>query len=296
MPHSAAWGKARADHALRSPLVQIPVGTLTFDVTVAGPEDGPVVILLHGFPQTSACWHGVVPVLAEAGHRVLAPDQRGYSPGARPDGVAAYHSAELTADVLGLADAVGADRFHLVGHDWGASIAWQLAARHGDRLLSLTALSVPHPLAYATVLASPATDQEQRSSYFPMFREEGAEEGLLADDATGLRMIYTLSGLTDEEAAPHFAALSTTEALGAALNWYRAAGGHLIDGLGPITVPTLHVWSTEDPALGREGAEATGDHVDGPYRLVVLDGIDHWIPDHAPDALNDLLVGHLAGA
>lgn len=275
--------------------MQIPVGALTFDVTMAGPEDGPVVILLHGFPQTSACWRHVVPVLADAGYRVLAPDQRGYSPGARPAGVAAYHSAELSADVLGLADAVGADRFHLVGHDWGASIAWQVGGRHGDRLLTLTPISVPHPLAYATALASPATDQAERSSYFPMFREVGAEEGLTANDAAGLRMIYAASGLTEEEAAPHLAALGSPEALGAALNWYRAAGGHLIEGLDPITVPTLHVWSTEDVALGREGAEATGDFVDGPYELVVLEGIDHWIPDHAPDELNAALVSHLTG-
>jgi pimeloyl-ACP methyl ester carboxylesterase len=128
-----------------------------------------------------------------------------------------------------------------------------------------------------------------------MFRAEGAEDGLLANDATGLRMIYAASGLTDEEAAPHLAALSRPDALGAALNWYRAAGGHLIEGLEPITVPTLHVWSTADQALGREGAEATGAQVEGPYRLVVLEGIDHWIPDHAPDALNELLLSHLSG-
>lgn len=277
-------------------MVQIPIGPLTFDVATAGPEDGPVVILLHGFPQTSACWRHQVPVLAEAGYRVLAPDQRGYSPGARPSGVAAYHSSELVADVLGLADAVGADRFHLVGHDWGASITWQVAGRHGDRLLTMTALSVPHPLAYATALASRDTDQEQRSSYFPMFRAEGAEDGLLANDATGLRMIYAAGGLTEEESAPHLAALSTPEALGAALNWYRAAGGHLIQGLDPITVPTLHVWSTEDVALGREGAEATGAQVDGPYRFEVFEGIDHWIPDHAPDRLNEVLLRQLREA
>lgn len=273
--------------------MQIALGPLTFDVATAGPDDGPAVILLHGFPQTSHCWRHQLGALAGAGYRVLAPDQRGYSPGARPAGVAAYHSDALTADVLGLADAVGAERFHLVGHDWGASIAWQLAARHGARLLTLSTLSVPHPLAYATVLASGATDQADRSSYFPMFRADGAEHGMLANDAAGLRLIFAASGLTDEEAAPYREALGTPEALGAALNWYRAAGGHLIEGLAPITVPTLHVWSTEDPALGREGAEATADHVAGPYRFEVLEGVDHWIPEHAPDALNRLLLEHL---
>ena len=199
-------------------------------------------------------------------------------------------------DVLGIADAVGVERFHLVGHDWAASIAWQLAARHGDRLLTVTPISVPHPLAYATALASPDTDQEQRSSYFPMFRAEGAEDGMLANDAAGLRMIYLAGGLTEEEAAPHLEALASHEALGAALHWYRAAGAHLIADLGPITVPTMHVWSTEDVALGREGAEATEEFVDGPYELAVLEGVDHWIPDHAPDHLNELLVRHLAKA
>jgi pimeloyl-ACP methyl ester carboxylesterase len=276
--------------------VQVRVRELTFDVATAGPDGGPAVVLLHGFPQTSHCWRHQLPVLGETGHRVLAPDQRGYSPGARPAGVAAYHSEELTADVLGLADALGIERFHVVGHDWGATLAWQLAARHGDRLLTMTALSVPHPLAYSAALASPDTDQEQRSSYFPAFREEGSEQAMLADDAAVLRMIYLGSGLTEEESAPYLEALGTPEALGAALNWYRAAGGHLIEGLGPITVPTLHVWSTADPALGREGAEATGDHVEGPYRLEVLEGVDHWIPEHAPDRLNELLLEHVAQA
>ncbi len=273
----------------------LPVGGLSFDVSTAGPADGPVAVLLHGFPQTGHCWRHQVPVLADAGYRVVAPDQRGYSPGARPQGIAAYHSAALTADVLGIADLLEAERFHVVGHDWGATLTWQLAARHGDRLLSMTALSVPHPLAYSTALASEATDQQARSSYFPAFREEGSEHGMLANDAAGLRMLYLASGLTEDEAAPYLEALGTPEALGAALNWYRAAGGHLIADLGPVTVPTLHIWSTEDPALGREGAEATGDHVEGPYRFEVFEGVDHWIPEHAPDDLNELLLDHLGG-
>jgi pimeloyl-ACP methyl ester carboxylesterase len=119
---------------------------------------------------------------------------------------------------------------------------------------------------------------------------------MLAEDAAGLRMIYALSGLTEDESAPYLAALRTPEALGSALNWYRAAGGHLIADLGPITVPVLHVWSTEDQALGREGAEATADHVEGPYRFEVFEGVDHWIPEHAPDRLNAVLLEHLANA
>lgn len=274
--------------------MQVTLGSLTFDVRAAGPDDGPLVVLLHGFPQTSWAWRHQLETLAGAGYRVRAPDQRGYSPGARPPGVEAYRSERLMADVLGLVDHEGAERFHVVGHDWGATIAWQLAARHGDRLATLSTLSVPHPLAYSTALASPDTDQASRSSYFEIFRAEGAELQLLAEGATGLRFVYTASGLSEEEAAPYLEALGTPEALGAALNWYRAAGPHLVQGLGPITVPTLHVWSTEDPALGREGAEATREHVEGPYRFEVLEGVDHWIPEHAPDVLDRLLLEHLA--
>jgi pimeloyl-ACP methyl ester carboxylesterase len=276
--------------------VRVPIGDLEFEVTSAGPDDGPLVVLLHGFPQTSWCWRRQVPTLAEAGFRVLAPDQRGYSPGARPEGVDQYHSEHLCADVLGLADWAGAERFHVVGHDWGASMAWQLAGRHGERLRSMTALSVPHPLAFAGTLASEHTDQRQRSSYFELFKAEGSEAGMLANDAAGLRLIYLGSGLSEEESRPYLEVLGTPDALRAALNWYRAAGAHLIRGLDPITVPTLHVWSTEDPALGREGAEATGDHVDGPYRLEVLEGVDHWIPEHSPPRFDELLVDHLEGA
>jgi pimeloyl-ACP methyl ester carboxylesterase len=276
--------------------VQVRLGALTFDVRGGGPDEGPVVVLLHGFPQTSWCWRRQLEALVAAGYRVLAPDQRGYSPGARPEGVDAYHSAHLSADVLGLADWAGAERFHVVGHDWGASVAWQLACRHGDRLRSLSALSVPHPLAFASALASPETDQGRRSSYFSLFAAEGSEAGILANDAAGLRLIYVGSGLSEEESGPYLEALCRPGALRAALNWYRAAGAHLIRDLAPVTVPTLHVWSTEDPALGREGAEATADHVEGPYRLEILDGVDHWIPEHAPPSLDDLLVAHLRAA
>ncbi|MEJ7585388.1 MAG: alpha/beta fold hydrolase, partial [Acidimicrobiales bacterium] len=121
---------------------------LTFEVSDRGPEDGPVVILLHGFPQTAECWAGVAPRLADAGLRVLAPNQRGYSPQARPTGRRAYLLNLLMGDVLALADSAGAERFHLVGHDWGAVVAWSVAAEHPERVASLTTLSVPHPRAF----------------------------------------------------------------------------------------------------------------------------------------------------
>jgi len=123
-------------------------GPLTFDVVDGGPPDGPPVILLHGFPETSASWADVVPGLHRHGFRTLAPDQRGYSRGARPKGRRSYSIAELVRDVVALADAAGAERFHLVGHDWGGIVAWHFASAHPERLLTVTSLSTPHPAAF----------------------------------------------------------------------------------------------------------------------------------------------------
>lgn len=272
-------------------------GDLVFDVRVAGPEGGELVLLLHGFPQTSWSWRHQIGPLTEAGYRVAAPDQRGYSPRARPGPTEAYSRDALVGDVLRLADALGHERFHLVGHDWGGAIAWQVAGREGKRLLSVASLSTPHPQAMADAYAGRlGGDQASRSSYVDMFRVEGVEEGILANDAAGLRLILQGSGLNQEESAPYLEALGSTDALRAALNWYRAASLSDVEGLGPIVMPTLYVWSTSDVALGPEPAHATGDHVSGPYTFVVLEGVDHWVGEHAPDETNRALLDHLAGA
>lgn len=274
--------------------LELAVGDLVFDARVAGPEDGEVVLLLHGFPQTSWCWRNQLPALAAAGYRAVAPDQRGYSPRARPPDVADYGSLRLVDDVLGFADALGAARLHLVGHDWGAAVAWQVAGRHPDRLRTLTILSVPHPHAFRAALRDPdGSDQANRSSYIDFFRSDGAAEAFTADHAAGLRALFAATGMHGDEVEPYVEALGTSEAMQAALNWYRAADLTLVEGLGPITTPTLYVWSTNDPALGREAAEATAEHVRGPYRFEVLDGVSHWIAEEAPERLNTLLLGHL---
>lgn len=273
------------------------VGPLVFDTVVEGDPDGATVLLLHGFPETSESWNRQVPALVDAGYRVVAPDQRGYSPGARPTEQSAYRSLRLVDDVLALADAFGAERFHLVGHDWGGAVAWQVAGRHPDRVRSLTVLSTPHPAAFGVALAGEGgSDQASRSGYMDFFRTEGSEDVMLADDAGLLKLVYLGSGLTEDEAAPYLAALSTADALRAALCWYRAADITLVDGLGPIVSPTLYIWSTDDVALGREAAEASERFVDGPYRFEVLEGVDHWVGEHAPEAVNALLLEHLRGA
>lgn len=274
--------------------IEIEANGFTFDAFDAGPRDGEPIVLLHGFPQTGWMWRHQIEALAAAGYRAIAPDQRGYSPRARPDEISAYRSTELVSDVLAVADVLDIGRFHLAGHDWGGGVAWQVAARHGDRVRTLTVLSTPHPLALTSALRGErGGDQADRSSYFAVFRQPDAEDAFLADDAAGLRMIYAAAGLPEMEAEPYVRALGSKEALRAALHWYRAADGRSLEGLGAITMPTLYVWSTDDPSLGREAAEATAQHVEGPYEFVVLDGIGHWIAEHAPERVNNLLLAHL---
>ena len=274
--------------------LRIPVGEEVFEARAAGPEDGELVLLLHGFPQTSWSWRHQLEALGDAGFRAVAFDQRGYSPGARPESAERYRMPHLVADVLAVADELGGFTFHVVGHDWGAAVAWQVAGRHQDRVRTLTALSVPHPLAFGRALSGEGgSDQGSRSGYMEFFRSEGAADALLADGAAGLRDLYAMSGLGEADVEPYVEVLTQPGAMQAALNWYVAADISVVEGLGPITMPTMFVWSTEDPALGREGAEWTGEYVEGPYRFEVLEGVSHWIAEEAPDRLNALLLEHL---
>src|SRR3954452_5570270 len=176
---------------------------LRFDVTDAGPVDGEPVVLLHGFPQTRHCWRRVVPLLSAGGYRVLAPDQRGYSPSARPKGRRAYRLERLTADVIALADAIGTPRFHVIGHDWGGAVAWALAARHPDRLHTMTSLATPHSRAMTRSMWS--SDQLLRSWYIALFQVPWLPELAFRTDATAARLRDRLvrSGLGEDDAAPH---------------------------------------------------------------------------------------------
>src|SRR5687767_1992891 len=277
-------------------LLQVDVGDLTFDVRVDGPEDGRPVLLLHGFPQTSASWSAVTPLLAEANLRTFAPDQLGYSPGARPGEVDAYSAQNLAQVTCDLMTGLGLPRADVVGHDWGANVAWTLAAWHADRVRSLTAVSVPHPAAYtAAFRADP--EQKERSGYIRLFWQAGkAEQVLLEDDARRLRRM--LSGSDGETGVPaeaideYVAVLSAPGALTAALNWYRAmSSGTRVD---PVGVPTTYVWSDGDVAIGRTAAEACANYVTGDYRFVQLPGITHWIPEQAPEQLASAILDRIA--
>ncbi|MET0928968.1 MAG: alpha/beta hydrolase [Aeromicrobium sp.] len=266
----------------------VTVGDLTFDVRTTGPADGEPVVLLHGFPETSLSWTSVAARLADAGLRVIAFDQRGYSPGARPTEVASYATGLLADDVIGVADALGIGTFHLAGHDWGAAVAWLVAGRHPDRVRTLTAVSVPHLTAYNAALRDDP-EQQQKGSYIGLLRQAGkAEDLLLADGARRLTAMYG-DDVPVALVVRYVAHLADPGALTAALNWYRAMGADLAET--PRTqVPTTYVWGERDMAIGRVPAEACGDFVDADYRFVELDGIGHWIPEQAADSLAEAII------
>ncbi|MET7710523.1 alpha/beta fold hydrolase [Micromonospora sp. NPDC005189] len=266
----------------------------TFEVTTGGPADGVPVLLLHGFPQHSGEWDDVVPALHAGGLRTYALDQRGYSPGARPTAVADYRIPELVADVVAVLDALGLDAVHLVGHDWGAIVAWAVAAQHPDRVRTLTGVSVPHPAAMAHALATDG-QQKARSSYIALFRKPGkAEKVLLAWNATALRKL--LGGVGDASRVDRYAnPMREPGALTVALNWYRAMSRADLAAVGPVAVPTTYVWSDRDVAIGRTAAEACAANVTGDYRFVQLTGVSHWIPDAAPGPLAEAILARAGG-
>lgn len=261
-----------------------------FDAIAAGPPGGRPVLLLHGFPQTGLAWQRQVAVLAAEGYRVVAPDQRGYSPGVRPPRPEDYRISLLVDDVLAITEELGWAAFDLVGHDWGGAVAWWTADAHPGRVHTLTVVSTPHPGALATTLRTD-DDQRERSHYMIDWRETPAtEQRMLAHDAQELRALY--AGKVPQAGAETYTRhLSQPGALTAALNWYRA--GRPDGTIGVIDVPTLYVWSTEDSAFGPAAARETRQWVKAPYRFEILQGVSHWVPEEAPAALNRLLLEHL---
>ena len=269
----------------------------SFEVTdtpsAAGGGGGQVAVLLHGFPEDRHSWDAVAPALAAAGYRVLAPDQRGYSPGARPAARSAYTLPQLAGDVLALASAAGAERFHLVGHDWGGALAWYVADRHPGRLVSLASLSVPHPQALLRALAS--SNQAARSWYVAAFQLPRLPElALSRRGGEAMRAALVRTGLDPGSAARYAARAADPAALRGPLNWYRAIPFGRRERTGPIEVPTLFMWSNGDRFVSRAAAELCGRYVSGPYRFEVLEGASHWLPEEVPERVAALLVAHFA--
>lgn len=265
---------------------------LTFDVSDDGPANGLPVVLLHGFPERRSSWRRVAPYLHEHGLRTLAPDQRGYSPGARPGRRSDYRVRRLVGDLVALVERVG-QPVHLVGHDWGASVAWSAAALRPDLFRTLTAVSVPHPAAF--VEAWLTSSQLVRSWYMGLFQLPWVPELAARRSGGHFERGLLRGGMTAADVDRFRAEIVQDGALPYALNWYRA-----IPFLDPgatgrkVRVPTTHVWSDQDVALARRGADRTEDWVDAPYELIVLEGVTHWIPTQAPRECATAILGRIA--
>jgi pimeloyl-ACP methyl ester carboxylesterase len=273
---------------------QVAVSGFVFDVDVAGAPGAPLVLLLHGFPQTSHTYRSELPALARAGYHAVAPNQRGYSPGARPADVADYAVAALTQDALAIADHFGAEKFHLVGHDWGGQLAWLIAAQHPDRVRSLCVLSRPHPAAFAGAMRNDPA-QSQRSRHHRAFQDPDTARKLLEQDARRFRRNLRDQGVADADVDAYLQRLGDERALDAALNWYRAAVSGSAPAVPEVRVPTLYVWGDADATVGRAAAEATARYVQAPYWFAVIEGAGHFLTDQAGEQVTQLLLEHLGG-
>jgi pimeloyl-ACP methyl ester carboxylesterase len=269
---------------------------MVFDVSVAGPADGPLVLMLHGFGVSRYFWNAQVEALGQAGYRAVAPNQRGYAPGARPDPAdhLSYHIDHLLADVRAIAAAFGDPaRFHLAGHDWGGSLAWQIADQTPERLASLTMLSRPHPRAFNAALAMPDGEQKRRSGHHTRFLDPAAGPDNLADDARWLRTRLAANGVPAAAIERHLSVIGNPPAMEAALAWYRARGVRH-EPVGPTRVPTLYIWGDADDTVGRAAAQGTGAFIAAPYQFEILPGVGHYAADQVPGRVSALMLEHLA--
>ncbi|MBZ5737758.1 alpha/beta fold hydrolase [Nocardioides mangrovi] len=263
---------------------------LTFDVLDEGPADGTPVVLLHGFPERNTTWRLVAPILHEAGLRTFALDQRGYSPGARPRRRRDYQVSLLVRDVVALIERIGGP-VHLVGHDWGAAVGWATVLRRPVLITTWTAVSVPHPAAFARAMKTKS--QRRRSRYMAFFTVPLVPELTARKPGGRFDQSMRKAGMTADEVARFRREIVEYGALPHALGWYRAlplSGGKRrrkgSTGGGAdhrVTVPTTMLWSDRDIAIGRVGVDGTERWVDAPYELIVLEGVTHWIPTQAAE-------------
>lgn len=274
-------------------LVRIRANGMEFRARVAGFSNhgGDGVMLLHGFPETSIMWEPMLDRLAKGGFRAVAFDQRGYSPGARPFRLESYRSGKLAADVIAVAAAVGFDRFHVVGHDFGAAIAWIAADRFPRQVIGVTSLSTPHPEALAEALDK-LRGQRLRSSYAVLYWIPVLPELVLGFNRAAYLQRLHWQFHPPEHVEEYKQVFSEPGALRGALNWYRAFKFRPDDPLGKIRQPTLFIWGSEDGAFGPVAAEQTADYVEGPFRFLELKA-GHQLMLEAPDVVANAVLSHL---
>jgi pimeloyl-ACP methyl ester carboxylesterase len=278
---------------------RVSVGDVTLSVREAG--SGDPVVLLHGFPEFSYSWRHQLDALAGAGYHAVAPDLRGYGGSDRPSEVADYALPRLVEDLAGLIGALGAERAHVVGHDWGGSVAWGAASRRPELVRSLTILNSPHPVASAEARQIP--EQQRKSWYMLLFQFPGiAEDWLSRDDFANLRtFVFDTASpgtFSEDDRAAFVAALSQEGALTAALNYYRAnippeSWLRPPPDLPPVEVPTMIVWGTGDAYMSPMLLERSLEKVSGPTTVHRLDGVSHWVQQEVPEVVNAHLLEFL---
>lgn len=267
-------------------------GGVPINVEVSGPDGGDPVLLIHGFPDSGRLWSKQVGPLSEAGYRVIVPDLRGYGNSGKPDHVDAYNLMFLAADMGAVLDELGVEKANVVGHDWGAAIAWGLGSLAPDRVEKLVALSVGHPSAFRGA----GFEQREKSWYMLLFQFEGvAEEWLSADDWANFR-----AWARHPDADAVISELEANKSLTPGLNYYRANlhPRTLIEPpleLPKVQAPTMGVWSSGDIALVEAGMTNSSEMVDGPWRYERLEGPGHWMQWEAPDEVNALLLDFFGG-
>ena len=262
---------------------------LTFTCRVSGLENtGEAVILLHGFPSTSHMWHELINFLSNENYRVIAPNQRGYSQGARPSEISEYRIDNLVEDVLDIADAMNIDKFHLVGHDWGSAVGWVVTATNKDRILTWTALSVPHLDAFGDAIVNDET-QEEKSYYIDIFRMKFIPELYFKFlNYRNLKNIWSSS--SEMQIEKYMNVFSQRKAITGALNWYRAI--EFDRKIGDIYVPTLMIYGLNDAAIAEKGVDETEKYIKAPYTLKKLN-VSHWIMQESFEEVSVFILDHL---
>ena len=266
---------------------------LSFVIDTRGDRTGIPVMLLHGFPESAAMWDRFMDELTVNGYYAIAPNQRGYSAGARPESVEQYQLKYLTSDILAIADKLELEQFHLIGHDWGALVGWQVAAETPERVLSYGAISVPHIDALIKAYRED-TMQYDASAYVRFFQKNLLPEFMIAkSDYELLRSIWSQHKAAEVE---HYIDIFGQEtALKSVLNWYRANFSLFVNGsnTGKVKVPVTFIWGNQDHALKRSGVDDTKNYVEGEYTFIEINS-GHWIIQEKYQELSTHLLEHLA--
>lgn len=273
------------------------VNDITLHVIAAGDTDGPLVVFLHGFPEFWYEWNHYIEPFVDAGYRVLVPDQRGYNRSDKPDGARAYRISELSQDVVELIATEDRDIAHVVGHDWGAAVAWDLALRHPRTVDRLGIINVPHPIVFEQFLRSNLT-QIRKSWYMFFFQLPRLSEWYVSRNeydfmVTAMRDGARTETFSETDLERYRRAWAEDGALTAMINWYRALFRHREDPpREQVEAPTLIIWGENDQALVPEMAPKSVDYCDD-GRLEQASDATHWIPHEYPEHVSDLLLDHL---